>query len=391
MKKTILVFIILGLLSFLWSCKPSMEVIHISNSDEQIKCNGIIYHLPRTVFEVEVELNYEVLIPGPFNKYANKYLSITSVPFQEEESYSIDEIKVSSLSEPDPDAAFLIKSKKSFPQISFSNRNLIQGVNIDDFVTESPAEFLHEKSTCIPNDELTEPFFTDLSVKRNFINMLDTTYKVIEIDSVYQKIPVYNNVITSKELEQKAEEAANYIIKIRKRRFKLEAGMYEVFPDGRALKQMLKELDELEQEYLSLFVGKKYVFDYSYKETFVPEKQLEKKDIILFWFSEEEGISKNETALSRPIYLNCEALPQTKTVESFYKQQNEYKPKYNGLYYRIPGKCRIIIKDGEYIMSNDIFDVAQFGLLNSLPINMFKKSSPSILYVINSGSIINIQ
>lgn len=390
--KHILKFVfIVGAISFIWSCKPSLEVIPISNSDAQIETNGIVYHLPRTAFEIEVSVNYELTIPGPFHKYANKYLSITNVPFAEEEAYSIKEIKISPFTEPDPDAAFLIASKKSFPSISLLPDNIIRSVNVQDKNIEFEYQPKEAKIFNIDMEDIDEPYFTDLSVKRNFIDMLDTTYKVVEIDSVYQKIPVYNAVITSKELEQKAEEAANYIIKIRKRRFKLEAGMYEVFPEGKALKRMLKELDELEQEYLSLFIGKKYVFEHYYSDVFVPEKQIENKKIILFWFSEENGISKEETAVSRPIHLVCEALPQTKPVDAFYNQQQNYNPKHNGFYYRIPGKSKLSIIDGDYYMVNQIYEVAQYGIINALPCKMFKKTSPAILYDTNSGSIINIR
>jgi hypothetical protein len=394
MKNTFLFVVIFGLLSIVWSCKPSLEVIPVSGNDTQIKKNGIIYHLPRTVFEIEVNLTHEIVIPGPFHKYANKYLSITNVPYTEEESYTISDIKIKPITEPDPNAAFLVKSKQTFfPAINLLPNNIILGVNLDDFYFESESESESDATNTfkVKIDDLNEPYFTDISVKRNFINMLDTTYKVVEIDSVYQKIPVYNTVIISKDLEQKAEEAANYIIKIRKRRFKLEAGMYEVFPDGKALKKMLKELDELEQEYLSLFIGKRYEFNHSYKEIFTPDKQIEDKKIILFWFSEEDGISKEETAVSRPINLTCKALPQTTTVDVFYKQQQEFEPKYNGFYYRIPGKCRLTIMDADYCFADQRFDVAQYGIINSLPCQMFKKTSPVILFDANYGSIINIK
>jgi hypothetical protein len=42
-------------------------------------------------------------------------------------------------------------------------------------------------------------------------------------------------------------------------------------------------------------------------------------------------------------------------------------------------------------MSDEIFDVAQMGILNSLPASMFKKKVPEILFDVHSGSIIYIR
>jgi hypothetical protein len=54
-----------------------------------------------------------------------------------------------------------------------------------------------------------------------------------------------------KSLEEKAEEAAAFIYKLRKRRFKLLVGQEQPVPDGNALDISIRELDELEKEYLS--------------------------------------------------------------------------------------------------------------------------------------------
>lgn len=390
MKKNSL-FVIIAISILFWSCKPSIEVINISDSKTQIEENGLIYHLPRTVYHVEIVMEHEYVIPGPFYKYANKYLSINNVPFDEEEYYSINEINLLPIVEADPDAVFMIFAKKDFPSLTFTPDNILCGVNVDIPMEYKP-ELFSEKGThtSLLEDFPQEPYFTNLSVKRNFIDMLDTTYKVVEIDSVFQKIPVYNTVIISKDDEQKAEEAANFIIKLRKRRFKLEAGLSEINPSKKVLDQMINTLNKLEQDYLDLFTGKHFVVKEVYSVLFIPELSIQNKDVVLCWFSDEDGISDTETATSRPININCKALPQTEDINEFYSRQLEWKPKAKGIFYRIPGKGKIVISDSNYILVNEIVDIPQFGIINSMPIKMFKKKSPKILINPTNGSIISL-
>jgi hypothetical protein len=390
MNKLVLIIVVV-IIGLFFSCKPVIEVVPMSDTAYQINENGIVYHLPRTVFHVEVIVKHQLVVPGPYHKFANKYLSITDVPFQEEELYFMDEIKFNPITEPDPDAAYLVLSNSQFPSFTFTPENILCGVNLDSNDLCQHLDIETSRTTKLNQEFPESPFFTDLSVKRNFIDMLDTTYKVVEIDSVFQKIPVYNTVISSKDTEQKAEEAANFIIKLRKRRFKLEAGMNDNLAKGNALSQMIDELNKLEQEYLSLFIGKKFVEQTNYSVYYIPEMQVEDKNIVLFWFSEEDGFSATETANSRPIQIKFKTLPQTKNVSKFYARQTEFEPKSQGFYYRIPGKCRLTIFDGNNIMSDEIFDVAQMGILNSLPASMFKKKVPEILFDVHSGSIIYIR
>jgi hypothetical protein len=52
------------------------------------------------------------------------------------------------------------------------------------------------------------------------------------------------NRLNQKTLEEKAQEAALFIFKIRKRRFKLLAGQYDVFPEEQALATSVREIKQ---------------------------------------------------------------------------------------------------------------------------------------------------
>ncbi len=288
----------------------------------------------------------------------------------------------------DPSAGFIILKNNS--DIQFDKRGVIATFNGSK----------SRKRLYIENNEMNientpeyfdakEVFYTDYSVKRNFTGITDTTYKVIELDSVFQKIPVYNTVITSKDFEQKAEEAANYIIKIRKRRFKLQSAQFESEKPPKNVDVLIKELDELEQQYLELFIGKEIAVTNTFNAVYKPQKGKSDDKVVLFYVSDELGISSEETNDSEPVYLIAHDCGNMKQLESFYNRQIDLteKEKKKGLYYRIPGHGAFSVEFDGHQYAKQGFIIPQYGYLNHLPAKMFKNKDLKILFDVENGSI----
>lgn len=385
MKKIIIsiIVIIIGI-----DCFSQLTVYPVMNDEKQIKENTIFYFLPRKVMSVVTEVETEYVIPGPYHSYAEKYLSIKDVPTERSAKSEIVNVEFFEYTEPDPDACFFVVGKKENLNISFSNIGVISGYN-SNFETEDMFYDVTHKNDLkyLKNDV----YFTDYSVKRNFTGIMDTTYKVIQIDSVFQKIPVYNEVMTSKDHEQKAEEAANYIIKIRKRRFKLQSAQFETEYPPENVDVLIKELDELEQQYLELFIGKKIPVKNTYTFNYIPVNEKKNDEVVMFYLSDELGILESKHEGADPVYLRVENVEITTEIKNFYNKQDKLNDKEKGFYYRIPGHANlsVIYKDLIYSQKHGI--IPQHGILNYLPSSMFKNKNLQIIFDENLGSIKSIK
>ena len=71
-------------------------------------------------------------------------------------------------------------------------------------------------------------------------------------------------------MEDKAREAAAFIYKIRKRRFKLISGQYDTHPESTALETAVRELNELEDNYLALFIGRYTTDTLTHRYQYIP-------------------------------------------------------------------------------------------------------------------------
>jgi len=383
MKK---LFVLIILVAFFSGLKAQINVIPATSTDAQIKKNTILYFLPRTVFNITVTVETEYFFPGPFSEYADKYLTIKNVETVEKVSSDIKSISIIPISEPDPNSAYLVFPKKNNFAISYSPSGVIKSFGSIDNAASTCQVY---SSVNLPEFYNGDFSFTDLSVKRNFTDITDTTYKVVQFDSVFQKIPVYNKVITSKEYEQKAEEAANFIIKIRKRKFKLMTGQFDSETPPADVNAMIKELDELEKEYLALFIGKSITIENDYNSRFIPDINEKDSKLVLFYLSDSKGIVNEEIIDSEPVYCLLTNFGITAEADRFYNRQNQkkYKNKNKGLYYRMPGLGSIKIALGDVIYSEQRLLIPQFGYTNFLPSAIFKNKNLNIIFDENLGSV----
>lgn len=363
-----------------------INVVPITDSELQIKKNSLIYSLPRVTININVFVETEYFYPGPYQKYADKYLTIKNAKQDESTKSKIVDIQISTSTEPDPNATYIVFFKKNNFLLSYYPSNIIKSFGISESY-----EFKSEDNTVLtlPKSQNDDIIFTDMSVKRNFIDMTDTTYKVIQVDSVFQKIPVYNKVISSKEFEQKAEEAANFLIKIKKRKFKLMTGQFETETPPSDVLNLIEELNRLEEEYLSLFIGKTIKTENTFNFKYTPSGTVKEEKIVLFYLSDEFGIVEDEVSDSEPVYCLLINHANTSETDRFYNRQSELtkKDKNKGLYYRIPSYASIKIVHDELQLAEQILMVPQCGYINYLPSKLFKNKALKIIFDENSGSV----
>jgi hypothetical protein len=153
----------------------------------------------------------------------------------------------------------------------------------------------------------------------------------IKTDSGFVSIPFQQSIVEKKDALSKAEEAAKFLFSLRQRRFELVTGDVDHAFSGSSLKDALKEINRLEKEYLSLFIGKHFVESRVYTFYVSPEKTVDKKSYPVFYFSESDGALSESTRTSTPVSLNI--IPSGKIN---YIEGVKTRARIGNIYYRIP-------------------------------------------------------
>ncbi|MBN2215301.1 MAG: DUF4831 family protein [Bacteroidales bacterium] len=342
------------LLLILTGCSgtPALFVSHIRNLKTFDK-NTLLYSLPGTVINIDVDFLKSEFIPGPFHEYAGKYLSIEDVSHDSVVSWQIRKISVYTTSEPDPDYFYSVNMETESGQFSEMLDQFTQSGMIilpDRFIMNGPVT---EEMVITEGDQI---LYTDLSVKRNFMVEKETSYKRVFRDSVYVQIPVEKELLVKKTTELKAEEAANFIIKLRKRRFKLLTGQSESEVPDDAAGRVIDELNRIEQEYLSLFTGRTIYESETRHYQYIPVPDRHTDQQVLFKISDQEGIFDPVSAKGRPVILDIDCLNLTKNLKEI-----QFSEAANTMYYRQPDLARITISLGDKHLFDNRLTVYQYG------------------------------
>lgn len=361
MKKYILLPV-LSLILFSCSTTSEIQVSKVGNEPAEYK-ERAIYVLPRTLFMVSVVFEKETYIPGPYRLFTERYLGLEDFIAESGFNYRLLSVDIESFNEPDPDHYYSVNLIKG-------DYNWEEYLRLSDygFIFDPSVNFEKEKKEIKSGKKSELPYFTDLSVKRNLTEVTDTLYKTIIRDSSYLRVPVLRSHREAKTLEQKAEEAANFIIKIRKRRFKLLAGQYELFPEGDALAISVEELDKLEKEYLELFLGKR--IKEKYKKSFIvdPEAGTDPGNYTFARFSPMTGLLEADESAGKALELIIEPQQKVMTLPEINKNQDVK----NQIFYRIPDIAEVKVKLVNEILYEERRSVYQLGNIISYPVNLEK-------------------
>lgn len=330
-------------------------VVTPAGNEPEGKTQRFMYSLPQTVFEVKVNYEKKIELPGPYRQFSQKFLGITQYIKEEQSKWEITGISVSEFREPDYEQMYSVSVLKGSFQANEYFELTSKGLVID------PMGMLSSNVIIPSKIETDMPAVLEVSMKKNHKEKTDTLFKTMITDSSFVKIPILRKQKAAKTIEQKAEEAANLIIKIRKRRLKLVDGEYGVFPEGQALAIALEELDRTEKEYIALFTGKTYTEKYSRSFYYVPN--VESSNEALFRFSEKEGVLSKESIDGQSVTIDVRAMSETNTEI----RKNEQIP-HNSLIYRVPATCVVAIKESNNLLFDGRISVYQFGRLMVLPV-----------------------
>lgn len=392
MKRLMLFFYAFIMVVFLNSCGlGKYEVFKLDQQNDFLKKEGMFYFLPRTVINFEVTIEKTDHIKGPYAAFSAKYLGISNVITENITNYSIVDLKIKSQNEPDPDKIFFIafpacKSKKHELLISLKENGIIESVNIDADSLSVQHQQLKYSSMQNEFEEEGQPF--KMFINYNILEKVDTIFEFIHLDTMTIEKQVYKRSVIEKNIEQRAKEASEYIIKLNEYKMNLLSGYQEVSYSDATLSFMISSLDQMISEYMSLFTGKTITQAMTYNFTHIPETSTKNTSLFLFSFDKNEGLKDIESSdPSRNIYVEFMPSLTTSKIAPIVNNQYQNSRKSKGFYYNIPEKTKLILSKGknESIFESNVM-INQFGVVHYLPAKHYK-----ILYFDNSASLRRIQ
>jgi len=307
-----------------------------------VSTEGVIYSLPRTGIRINVQAKQEKFFHGPYFQYAEAMLGLKNAPSGDFERWTITDIQIETFCEADPDQVYK-STGIAASMLNLTESGILAGINAEAV----PGDGAFAVSTFLGDTKTPDYPFADLSLNP-FFEIGDSTAR---------------GALVTKSLEEKAQEAAHTITKLRKRRFKSLANAYDVqLPDGRAYELMVEELDQLEAEYVGLFIGKTYTKSFDYSFDFIPGENSVSGEVA-FRFSETKGVLPKTDLSGKPVVVDMKKLDNLASAQN--KLNVAGGP--SGVYYRVPGQAEIRIMNGVNLIAATRATIAQFGTVAPLP------------------------
>lgn len=365
-------FIYLALLTVIFitaACTSSkLNVIKVDPKLTEVKSNGIYYALPQTFIRVDITITKTEAIKGPYAEFASKYLGLTNVVSQNSSSYEMTGLRIRSENEPDPNQFYYVemcdKDSKNGKDliISLSDAGLIQNTTGCSKVSDSSGfDFKTAEELNIYPDIFK--YYADI----NLFEQVDTIIEKVIMDTVTVEKKVLKRKMVEKTPEQKAKDAADFIIKIKENRFNLLSGLQEVNYDKETFRYMNEELEKLENEYKKLFTGLSFTKTLNYSFLILPNSTKSIDSVPMFRFSKLKGVLDTASVYGELVYMKIKKSGITSGIASFEKIRNSVTRKKHGFYYRIPEFGLVdIIQNGNIKVSGK-FLVSQYGVITYLP------------------------
>lgn len=330
---------------------------------------GFYYALPQTLLKIDMIVEKEDKIKGPYAAFASKYLGLKNVIWANSSEYKITDVIINTASQPDPDQYFFVElfNKKGFKEkekqmfAELTESGLIKSINTETTaIKKADEKYAIKKTTYSPYNKLYK-----LSAYDNLYEKVDTIIEKVNIDTITIEKEIYKKKLVEKSSEQKAKEAADHIMDLKKAKVQILKGYAEVNYSQKTMQYMINRLDSIENNYLSLFTGITHKRKIKYSFTYLPEPN--QKTFNLCKFSAKEGILDKQSQEGEFINISLDYSGNTSIVSQKIKQKNRFFKKANGFFYRIPEIVKVSINREENVITKGDYLISQFGIVTSLP------------------------
>jgi hypothetical protein len=368
-------FILLFLVGFLQiiQAQYQFQVTKATGNNLTQNVKGLYYSLPKTVIKLHLVLEKVNKIRGPFAQYTGKYLG-TSDFIKSNESYMrLLKVDVESVNMADNKQLYFVqfpedRSPKEVRHFGFqlNGEGVLMGFGLITKKKELKKEVaeINQQVLYVDNDK---GFSMRAAYSRG--KKIDTILRKITIDTLTIKRFLYKTSWVNLSEDDRANDAAMQIKKIRESRFNLLTGYQEVnYGDG--IRYMDQELQKMEQQYLALFLGRETKELESLHFVFDPETSNLSK--LLMSYTDENGHSHK--VLLRITPLNAIHFPSATKAEPDF------------LFYRIPVKAKVeVLVDGQSFFS-EVYSLPQLGVVRTTSLD-----KTSLRFDPQTGTLIRVE
>lgn len=341
---------------------PNSSVYPLSERNS-ISSGTLIYGLPLTVVDIEIEAERVIEKPGPYARFAEDLLGLKDVIKAENEIWDLISIRINTHQELDPDEFYVIETNAVFKTnvLDLKREGLIMDINPERYNRFSENKLAGET-------EFGSFQVSDLGADEYFRDKSDTIYKIVSFDTSFVRIPYLIEKKQRLTLDQLAEKAAVRLMEIRDGKHLVLTGETNVFPQDQAA---INELNRLEKEYTELFTGKTFKEIRSFVYHIIPKKDSINKKINLFAFSEVSGPDGSKKGNGTPVTITFIPEKKTKNLNISFSQSKKSSatPEYDKLFYRVPDVVNIWISKGDEILGSSRKLIYQFGEIIRMPSN----------------------
>lgn len=355
-------FLTLLLLLTFATVEAQINVSKVGSSGIPATSNGFFYALPQTVIQVDIIVNKIRKFKGPFAEYADQMLGLSQVTLANSTEYELKDIRLTSINEPDPSEYYFIampdkqKDRKAI-ELFLTDDGVISGAGI----LGQPEKNKKEHSVELTTLQIKMPEVANPSVYER----TDTVVKRISLDSTIIEQKFFRKTSSAKSNEQKAREAADFLLKIDESMYNLINGYQEVNYDKGTMEFMYNQMNDMKKDYLELFKGVTNVSTESYTFYFIADKT--NSNETLCRFSTSKGILPKTAATGDLVQMEANSLHNTRPLKPETEKLDISPRESHGLYYRIPDKAIVTFNVGGQVKLETRFVINQFGIVTFLP------------------------
>lgn len=321
---------------------------------------GITYFLPKTVYNISLQIERSTYQPGQFSAYASRYLHIHGVRQEKEVDHQLLRVEVSMTGVRDTSKCYTLHlkgGKGETADVRLSEENVLLAINEEPLPAGQQSARLMEGDWADP-EALLNPSPNPMHFLSDDIREAGSTAKMAEL--------------TAAQMDDLIE-----------RRQQLLLGEADDQPqDDAQLQRLLAAIDEEYDALMTLFTGT-IRRDTIWKTiSYCPLREVQRE--VLFRLSRFRGIVDSDDLSGVPYYITIEDLYKTDTA----KYPNPDKKKNDGLCVNVPGRIRLTLHRESQQLQTFELPCAQLGFVESRTLSPFKRYVMHLLFHPATGALV---
>jgi hypothetical protein len=322
--------------------------------------NGFYYSLPLTMLQLDFVLEETQCEPGQLSSYASTYFGSEEAIEYSTTEYKLLDVKMKPIATPDPNATFFVSygATRGGGKVAFDvlPNGIIRSIG-SGITQEAESAAQAPIIAPVPTEKCS-----NCAKNHGFLSLMTS----------------------GKSDAQLAREAADKIAEIRDSKFKLVSGYYETAFVPEHFRDMYAKLEEMEQDYMSLFLGRRVTKTVVKTVYVIPSKDVVTQTVAKF--SEDEGLTTGTSGSGSLIMVQTLPLNTTTAINAPSQTAVETLSYDNKLFYRVPETANVKVSCNNVTLLEERLIVNQLGVLLMAPF-----ANTQLEFDVNTGQIVNMR